>query len=125
MKFLRFWFPVISYSAMIFYVSGLPNLNVFFGIGHFDKLLHIGEYAILGFLFARALAGGQNSLASLRVIGLTLLFVVFFGAGDEWHQSFVPGRDMSGGDLLADCVGGLFGAFIYLTSINHIKLWHR
>jgi VanZ family protein len=33
------------------------------------------------------------------------LVVVLAGAADEWHQSWVPGRQASGADLLADAVG--------------------
>ena len=29
----------------------------------------------------------------------------FYGATDEWHQSFVPGRDADVRDLVADAVG--------------------
>lgn len=43
------------------------------------------------------------------VLGASL-YAVTFGATDEWHQSFVPGRDPSWGDFLADAAGAVAGA---------------
>jgi VanZ family protein len=43
-----------------------------------------------------------------------LVMVLVLGALDEAHQSFVPGRTPSIGDLLADVVGGTLGAIIGL-----------
>jgi VanZ family protein len=37
------------------------------------------------------------------------LLTVFYGATDEYHQSFVPTRDASFLDLAADAIGGLLG----------------
>lgn len=122
MKFLRFWFPVISYSAMIFYVSGLPNLDVGFGFSYLDKFLHVVEYAILGFLFARALKGAKTTFSFLKLISFTLLFTVLFGISDEWHQMFIPGRDASSMDVLSDSMGGLIGAFSFLWTIKRSTL---
>lgn len=34
-----------------------------------------------------------------------LLLCVLYGITDEFYQSFIPGRCVSGGDLLADMVG--------------------
>lgn len=114
MKFLRFWFPVILYSGMIFYVSGLPRLDVSFEIPFLDKILHAVEYAILGFLFARALRSLDKAFLRIKMISVTtLLFVLFYAISDEWHQSFVPGRDMSLGDVAVDIVGGLLGILIF------------
>ncbi|MFX6953773.1 VanZ family protein [Acinetobacter baumannii] len=33
-----------------------------------------------------------------------------YGVVDEWHQSWVPGREAFGLDLLADFLGAYFGA---------------
>jgi VanZ family protein len=38
-----------------------------------------------------------------------MLLGVLYGAGDEWHQSFISGRDASGQDLIADGAGTLLG----------------
>ena len=35
----------------------------------------------------------------------TLVGAVLWGVSDEWHQSFVPGREVDAVDLLADVAG--------------------
>lgn len=35
-----------------------------------------------------------------------------FAASDEWHQSFIPGRDASVLDWISDCVGILGTLFL-------------
>jgi VanZ family protein len=42
---------------------------------------------------------------------LVISFV--YGASDELHQWFVPGRYATIGDLLADSLGGGVGGFIF------------
>jgi VanZ family protein len=36
-----------------------------------------------------------------------------YGCTDEYHQSFVEGRDCSALDLVADLTGGLTGGVVY------------
>lgn len=64
-----------------------------------DKLLHFLEYAALGF------ATGLNLDLFRRSRAAALAFGVIWAGLDEVHQSFVPGRDCSIGDFLADCAG--------------------
>ena len=40
---------------------------------------------------------------------LALVLTLGYGVLDEWHQGFVPGRDVSGTDLLRDVLGGSIG----------------
>jgi VanZ family protein len=71
-----------------------------------DEVVHAGAYCALGLLCLRATHGGivrPRLLASLAGLVLT----VAYGALDEWHQSWVPGRDPSPFDLLADAAGAL------------------
>lgn len=114
MKFLKFWFPVILYSGIIFYVSSIPELKTAAPVPFFDKLLHVFEYAVLGFLLARALKNENfNWLTKQKIIWITLLFCLTYGASDEFHQLFVEGREASLLDVLADSVGGFLGGIIY------------
>ncbi len=41
-----------------------------------------------------------------------IIFCSFYGVFDEWHQSFVPGRNSDVFDWLADTMGGVFAAGI-------------
>ena len=116
-KFFKFWFPVLFYSGIIFRVSSIPNLQSPLREFNADKLWHLGEYCILGFLFARAFVPRQTRFCMLSdkiVLGAVFLFCFLFGVSDEFHQSFVVGRSADWKDALADTIGGSFGGWIYL-----------
>jgi len=113
-KFLRLWFPAILYSGIIFYASSLPNVSIPLLEIQFDKMLHILVYALFGFLMARGIYGTNAAVTKkvfwIMIFGASLLY----GASDEFHQTFVPGRNASLFDLLGDTVGGTIGGYIYL-----------
>jgi VanZ family protein len=75
-----------------------------------DWGLHAAAYCVLGLLLARALwPAGPRGLG----LGLVTALCLAYGLGDEWHQSFVPGRTAEGGDVVADTLGGGLGALLY------------
>jgi len=113
-KFLKFWFPVIFYSVIIFCLSSIPNLKTPLEEFNFDKVIHIGEYLILGVLGARALTNTQKDYSTTMIFWAVFLFCLFYGISDEFHQSFVVGRVSDWKDALADTIGGLLGAWLYL-----------
>ena len=49
---------------------------------------------------------------TIRNAWWAVLLAVVYGATDEWHQSFVPGRTPELRDLFADAVGSAFGASV-------------
>jgi VanZ family protein len=57
-------------------------------------------------------------MAHLAFLGIGILFAL----SDEWHQSFVPGRDPSAGDFLADFLGVLLGYTLTRWSLNRWSL---
>ncbi len=118
-SFLRFWFPVWAYSAIIFYLSSLPGSQVS-GIPVWDKLLHGVAYGGLGVLYARAFSG-TRVWPNLSVWVLSVVCCYLYGLSDEFHQSFTPGRASGLDDALADFVGGAFGAGLYLIVGDKIK----
>jgi VanZ family protein len=71
-----------------------------------DKVEHLIEYAAGGFLAA----GAFGRSLRLRPWIAGVLFGVLWGISDEFHQSFVPGRDSSVWDLAADAVGAALGS---------------
>ena len=72
---------------------------------------HMGEYAILAALTYRALrktsaaARRSSFLTSHFSLLISILFPLLFALTDEWHQSFVPGRQFDLRDLALDAAG--------------------
>lgn len=112
-KFLIFWFPVLIYCVIIFIVSSMqrppiPDID----IPNFDKFLHMVEYGILSYLTIRALTGSEVRLPRGGLIMLAVIFATLYGASDEIHQIFVPGKSADILDLLADFIGASTAGFL-------------
>lgn len=102
------WGPAALWAAVLFLLSELQGLGFGLPTGT-DKLVHGGLYFILGVSFA----WGKRRTASGIPGILLLLMGVGYGALDEWHQSFVPGRNVSVGDWVADSAGVLLGLVLF------------
>jgi VanZ family protein len=100
--------------AVIFYSSSLSNPAPQLTGLVWDKLLHTAGYALLGFLYARALSG--EGLALKATIGGAVVLTSLYGASDEFHQSFTPMRTMAVTDWFADSVGGAIGGILWAVS---------
>jgi VanZ family protein len=125
---MRYWIPPALWTAVILAASSdvmsaahtAPWLatiaNAIFGHPlppeQFDLLHaavrkggHLTEYGILGALLFRALRGGRPTRWSVRwgVAAVSIAAVV--AAVDEWHQTFVPSRSGSVGDVGIDVIG--------------------
>jgi VanZ family protein len=74
----------------------------------------LGEYIPFGFLAARACRIQWRNWKGAKLLGVAVLASLLYGAGDEFHQSFVPGRSVSPFDVMADTLGGLIGAWLFL-----------
>ncbi|MDE3155994.1 MAG: VanZ family protein [Acidobacteriota bacterium] len=108
MRRLWLWLPPAVYMGFIFYLSSQANPLPILTLHVWDKLLHATEYAGLGVLLLRAFKG--EGLTWRTAVLLTVLLTSLYGASDEWHQSFVPGRDSEVTDWYADTTGGGLGA---------------
>jgi VanZ family protein len=113
--FVEFWLPVLAYVSLVYFASSIPRLQPPLHFVNSDKLIHAGEYLVLGLLLARAMRAsvrvGPPLFAAMMAIGL----VVVVGSCDEFLQSFIPGRDSSLFDLLADTVGGALAQLVYVA----------
>jgi VanZ family protein len=74
-------------------------------------VLHFIEYFVFGVLFygwfsSFAQSGNRFPFWGAVIVGIA------YAISDEWHQSFVPGRDASGWDVLFDSLG------IYAASLT-------
>jgi len=107
MRFVVRWLPFALACVGVWIVSSLPHVPVpsFLRFLHADKLLHFLGYVVLG---GSALFGaGTRPLVRNALLAWAL--VAIWGAADEWHQSFVPGREASAGDFVADVAGAALG----------------
>lgn len=102
------WFPVILYMALIFGLSSIPAPPALpDGV---DKDAHALLYAGLGGLLVRALAGGWRRRVTIAAAGLAVAIAAVYGVSDEFHQSFVPPRQVETLDVVADAVGACLAA---------------
>ena len=93
------------WAAVLFLLSSRPDLSGPSWLPFGDKFGHLGLYGVLG----ATLAWGNHS-SGLRVPHVLLVLAgLAYGMSDEWHQSFVPGRQPSVADLAADGIGTLAG----------------
>jgi VanZ family protein len=110
------WAPLVVWVAVIFGMSSIPRLkppDIDLPVG-LDKIAHLLEYSVFALLFYRGL-----TYPGRRPRWHLLLIVLFTGAAiaamDEMYQSYIPGRDSSALDLLADVTGivaGTLAAFL-------------
>ena len=98
--------PVAAYCLILFVLSDQPTLPSTPGG---DLVAHFAAYTVLGVLTFRAVAL-SGRWARLKVFLCSAIGSALYGLSDEFHQSFVPGRFATLEDVIADSLGGLFGA---------------
>ena len=119
------WLPLLLYCGLIFHLSSAPAPEfTHSGIPGSDKVLHVGAFAVWGFLCGWALAGSLPGLSGGWFVLIVTAAGVLYGFSDEFHQSFVKERTADPWDLLADLGGSLLGAcvaFAYVRSRHQCK----
>ena len=91
------------------------------------KLGHFSEYAILGFFafayFSNIFRIGKEKIQFKTTFFTSFLFCFSYAVSDEFHQTFVIGRDGNLIDVLLDSEGVLFGIIIsiILFSVKILK----
>ncbi|MFZ2055426.1 MAG: VanZ family protein [Candidatus Aminicenantales bacterium] len=111
MKKLTYFLPAILFYLLIFLLSS-QDLDIDFKINHLDKVIHIFEFGLLGFLLA---IGFFNALsfASWTKSVLTFGSGLLLSVADEVHQLFVPRRRSGFKDIVADAAGLVFGILVF------------
>jgi VanZ family protein len=109
------WAPALAYAGLISYLSAQPGLKPPMQIS--DKLAHATEFGLLAALLWRAATGSFLTRATWRSACAAGIACAAYAALDEFHQSFVPGRDSSALDALAD-VGGAVAALLILWAVS-------
>ncbi|MDD1614502.1 MAG: VanZ family protein [Methylococcaceae bacterium] len=98
---------LLFYCLFIYWLSDQSSLkNPFdFGFDYQDKLYHAGAYFIMGLLAWRSFKHVVSSSIILAI--LSIAFCSLYGLSDEWHQSFVVGRESDIADWVADTSGSI------------------
>jgi VanZ family protein len=133
-RFVSHYLPLIAWLAFISFASSdnfnaantsriigplilwlFPNTSPeTLAVIHFitRKIAHFTEYAILGFLAARAFRTSPRPSIKQRWFLICAALVVAYALLDEYHQSFVPSRTASILDSMIDMAGGLTALLI-------------
>ncbi len=106
----RFVRPILDF----FFPSASPEtLTVFHG--YIRKSAHLAEYAVVGFLAARAFSTSSIVVIRKYWFIFSLALVVSIAGLDEFNQSLGSSRTGSVWDVLLDVIGGFLAiSFYYL-----------
>lgn len=122
---LRRWLPPLIWMGIIFLFSAQPTLphapSPWFDL-ILKKMGHAFAYGILAGLYFWALRERIESSKVLRVVSVGLALA--YALSDEYHQTFVPGRNGSLMDVAVDSVGAI-GAMLLIRWWERRKTWLR
>ncbi len=107
------WLPLIAYCLLIYIQSSYPSPERLPSFEFSDKLLHFAAYAVMGALFYRAYQTLPFKNHMQLLVLLSMISTSLYGISDEIHQSFVPYRDGSLLDVIADMLGAVCGVYVY------------
>ena len=102
--------PPLLMMGLIFMLSGQPGDNVdraWWDVA-LRKLAHVTEYAVLTFLWWRALQGFGVDAALPGAVAISLLYA----CTDEFHQTFIDGRHGTPVDVGIDAIGMAIAALV-------------
>ncbi len=114
------WLPAVVIMVAIFFFSSIPSKEMP-NFGGWDTIVkkggHMMGYALLGFSYIRAI----NTRDRWAYI-ISVLVVIIYAVSDEFHQSFVPGRNSSPIDVGIDTAGAILGliALRYIPTLRKI-----
>lgn len=105
-RFLWLWLPPLAWMGAIFAFSTQPDLphapSAWLDV-IVKKSGHALAYGVLAWLYYRALRPHVRAPLILRLVSIAL--AVAYALSDEYHQTFVPGREGRLLDVAVDGVG--------------------
>jgi len=113
--------PFLFYCLLIFSLSAQSDLASVSPGEVPDKIAHLLEYAGFGFLLMRLLRYLEPEAEYVKHLIWVLSAALIYGLSDEFHQYYVPNREFSWMDLLADGAGGYLGARVWMKKKKKIK----
>lgn len=121
--FLSSWLPPLILMGTIFFLSSdkrpplasIPLWNFIFYKG-----IHICVFATLYASFFRAFYRTRHK-DMVNIYIFSFMATILYAAFDEFHQSFVPGRDGNPQDVAIDTLGASFVYFFIKHNLAKIK----
>ena len=111
------WGPAVLWAAVLFLLSEVSGVPRGLDVPYLDKVAHFFLYGVLG----AALGWGQRVSPAAIPHWVLVAVGIAYGAIDEWHQSFVPGRSPDPWDFLVDLAGVTFGYVVLLLSMRNVN----
>jgi len=112
----------VAWMALIFFLSSQEKLPTTAGMPPDIAAIagHFVAYSVLA-IFTRVAIGGLQPGRRADVIAIAL--ATLYGISDEFHQSFVPGRDSSVFDVAIDLLGASAGviALNLILAVTQIR----
>jgi len=90
-----------------------------FELDFYDKLQHFIAYFVFGICLQWAMIDMFQNLSKRLINYIFILIVIIFSIGDEFHQSFIPGRSADLFDVLAD-IAGAFVSFLFYSKLESV-----
>jgi len=115
----RYSLFTVAWLAAIYWMSSIPDLTTTESdplVLLASNLAHAPVFAVLTFCWLRALSGALE--ISGAAYGFAALATGMCAVLDEWHQSSVPGRHASVGDLFLDVAG--IGAMLVIVRLTRL-----
>ncbi len=108
LKLIFRWGPAVLLMSFIFFMSAQPKDSTLMpDYGMYDLIVkkgaHLMCYALLALSFVRGLCSDRPARRVDYVFAL--LLTVLYAISDEYHQTFVPGREGRWQDVLIDTTG--------------------
>ena len=115
------YLPLILYWLLILTLTSLPGMDVP-NVPINDKIEHLLAYGGLGFLLNLSLRiQNKFTLVKKYPAWFSVLIVSTYGALDELHQLFIPGRSCDILDWTADTIGVIIGVTIMTLLILAVE----
>jgi VanZ family protein len=107
----RLWLPVFVMAGVTVLSGGAGPATGGVSFPGMDKIGHFVVFGMLAVAWARSFYGGLGKPA---VCLISVLLTTLFGYMDELHQYTNPLRLFEWYDLLADFLGAVAGALVYV-----------
>ena len=113
---MRRWLPPLLWAGVILFGTSLPQEAVPVQTSKIDKILHFSIYTVFSYLLTRQIS--DITTTRWRAAAIAVAFATVFGALDEWHQRFIPGRSTEFADWRADTLGAVVGALVCVAFLR-------